>query len=368
MTTKARAAVLRAHHEPFTIETVEWDDPRSDEVGVRILACGVCHSDWHCNTGDYPVEFPMVTGHEGVGIVEEVGDNVTRFKPGDRIVLSWMPACGHCKNCVRGMGQICERGAKLLDGSRDDGSSRVHAADGQPIKQFAFLGAFSEYVVVPEDGCIAVPQDLPLEKLPLIGCRLPTGWGAVNRTAQVPAGADALVVGLGGVGMSAVQGLRSAGATRIIAADIVDKAEAARKFGATHFINVANGDLLEQVYGIVGDGVDYAFDCIGLGSVQSATVEVLRPGGKATWVGVAPIHQKAVDLNAWEITLFQKSISGTCYGGASPFDLAPMLLDMYRAGLIQVEELITAEYSLDQINEAYADMVAGKNICGVIRF
>ncbi len=364
----ARAAVLRAQDKPFTIETVVWDEPRDDEVGVRIIACGVCHSDWHCNTGDYPVEFPILTGHEGVGVVDKVGSSVSRVKAGDKIVLSWMPACGHCKNCVRGQGQICERGAKLLDGGRDDGSSRVHTEDGAPIKQFAFLGAFSEYVVVPEDGCIIVDQDLPLEKLPLIGCRLPTGWGAVNETAKVPAGADALVVGLGGVGMSALQGLRSAGATRIIAADVVDKEKAAKQFGATHFINVANGDLLEQVLEIVGDGVDYSFDCIGNGDVQSATVAALRVGGKATWVGVAPIHQKSVKLNAWDMTLFQKSISGTCYGGASPFELAPKLLNMYRAGLIQVEELITAEYSLDQINEAYADMLAGKNICGVIKF
>jgi NDMA-dependent alcohol dehydrogenase len=365
---EAKAALLRGKGKPFTIESVYWDEPRQDEVKVRVLACGVCHSDWHCATGDYPVEYPILTGHEGVGIVEELGENVTRLKVGDHVVLSWMPACGHCRNCVRGRGQLCERGAALLTGRRSDGSARVRTADGVELGQFAFLGAYSEQVVVPEDGCIVVDRDLPLAKLSLVGCRLPTGWGAVNRTACVEAGASALVVGLGGVGMSAVQGLRSAGATTIVAADIVDKESAAIKFGATHFINVADGDLLRKVQEIVGDGVDYAFDCIGKGEVQSQTVESLRVGGKAVWVGVAPIHQQSVRLNAWELTLFQKSILGTCYGGASPFELAPVLLEMYRNGAVQVEELITAEYGLDEINAAYEDMLAGRNICGVINF
>jgi NDMA-dependent alcohol dehydrogenase len=366
--TEAKAAVLRGLGEPFTIETVEWDELRADEVGVRVLACGVCHSDWHCATGDYPVEYPILTGHEGVGIVEEVGANVSRISVGDHVVLSWMPACGHCKNCVRGMGQLCERGAALLSGTRPDGTSRVRTSDGTELGQFAFLGAYSEYVVVPEDGCIVVEKDLPLAKLPLVGCRLPTGWGAVNRTAKVTAGSSALVVGLGGVGISALQGLRSAGATTIVAADVVDKAEAARTFGATHFIQVSGGDLVEKLHEIAADGVDFAFDCIGKGEVQSQTVESLRVGGTAVWVGVAPIHQKQVSLNAWELTLFQKSILGTCYGGASPFELAPVLLQMYRAGLIQVEELTTAEYALADINLAYQDMLDGKNICGVIVF
>lgn len=365
--TVAKGAVLTELNKPFEIQELEWDDPQDNEVAVRVMACGVCHSDWHATNGDYPVEFPVLTGHEGVGIVEKAGKNVTRVKEGEKIVMSWMPSCGHCNPCVTGQGQLCDRGANLLEGPRDDGTHRIHDKKGKAVWQFGFLGAFSEYVVIPEDGCIPVDQDIDLLKIPVVGCRVPTGWGAVVNQAEAKHGCSALVVGLGGIGFNVLQGLKSVGATVIIAADIHDKKKWAMEWGATHYIDASKQDVVEEVMKITGIGVDYAFDAIGLGLAQAQTVEALHKGGKAIWIGVAPIDQKSVELDTWTMALFQKSAIGTCYGGRSPFEMVPQLLEMYKAGKIKMGELITKEYKLEQINEAYADMLAGKNICGLIR-
>lgn len=369
MSTIAKGALLRGLNQPLVIEELEWDDPREDEVAVRVVASGVCHSDYHCTNGDYPVEFPILCGHEGVGIVEKVGKRVTRVKEGDHIVMSWMPSCGHCAWCVKGQGQLCERGANVLTGVRDDGTYRIRSKKGETVWQFAFLGSFSEYIVIPEDGCIKVEdKSLPLHKIPIVGCRVPTGWGAVINTAQAQQGCTGLVVGLGGVGINAIQGLKSAGASVIIAADIVDKKQWAKEFGATHYIDASKQNIVEEVMKITGIGVDFAFDCIGKGEVQAQCVKSIHKGGKAVFVGIAPIEQTHVELNTWYLSLFQQHISGTCYGGRSPFEMVPQLIDMYKAGNVKFDQLVTKEYKLEQINDAFNDMLAGKNICGVIRF
>ena len=368
---RAKGAILRELNKPFLIEELEWDDPRDDEIGVRIVATGVCHSDWHCTDGSYTMDFPdhpMLAGHEGVGIVERVGKNVTRVKEGDHIVMSWMASCGHCEWCVKGLGQLCDNGAHLIDGLRDDYTSRVHTLDGKDCWQLSFLGAFSEYCVIPEVCAIKVDDDIPLEKVPIVGCRIPTGWGSVIYTAEAQQGCTALVIGLGGVGINALQGLKSVGARLVIAADIADKEKWAKEFGASHFINCSEKDLVEEVYKITGIGVDYAFDCIGKKETQEQCVKAIHKGGKAVFAGVASVEQKGIDVNLNKLTLFQQSILGTCYGGRSPFQLVPTLLEMYKAGKIKFDEVITKEYKLEEINEAYADMFAGKNICGVIRF
>lgn len=364
----AKGAILTGLNQPFKIEELVWDEPRDYEVAVQIVASGVCHTDWHCVVGDYAVEYPILMGHEGVGIITKVGKLVTRVKPGDHIVLSWMDACGHCPWCVKGLGQLCDNGAHLLDGAREDGTFRVHTKEGKDCWQFGYVGTFSEYIVVPEGCCIKVDNDIPLEKIPIIACRIPTGWGSVIHTAGAFQGCTALVVGLGGVGMNAIQGLNSVNATIVIAADVADKEKWAREFGATHYIDATTQDIVEEVYKITGIGVDFAFDCIGKGEVQKQCVESIHKGGHAVFVGVAPVGQTHVEVNTWKLTLFQQRISGTCYGGRSPFELVPQLIEMYKAGKIKFDELITKEYKLEQINEAYADMLAGKNICGVIRF
>ncbi|ATW24931.1 zinc-binding dehydrogenase [Candidatus Formimonas warabiya] len=364
----SRAAILKGLNQPFEIEEVVWDDPRDDEVAVKVVVSGLCHSDWHCINGDYDVQFPILAGHEGVGIVEAVGKNVTKVQPGDHIVMSWMASCGVCPWCVKGQGQLCDRGEHLMDGARDDGSFRVHMKDGRDCWQLSFLGTFSDYIVTNEKCCIKVDPSLPLDKIPVVGCRIPTGWGAVVHTAQAHHGCTALVVGLGGVGMNVIQGLKSVNANVIIAADIHDKEKWAREFGATHYIDASKQDVVEEVYKITGIGVDYSFDCIGLGEVQAQCVKAIHKGGHAVFVGVAPITQTHVELNTWKMTLYQQRISGTCYGGRSPFELVPQMIEMYKAGQIKFDELITKEYTLDQINEGYADMFAGKNICGIIRY
>lgn len=366
--TIAKGAVIPGLFQPFEIQELEWDEVRDDEVAVRVLACGVCRSDWHCTNGESPVEFPILTGHEGGGIVEKVGKNVKRVKEGDKVVMSWMPSCGYCPSCISGQGHLCDRGANLLSGVRDDGTWRVHNKKGDRVWQAAFLGAFSEYVVIPEDSCIPVDPDLDVTKVAIVGCRIPTGFGAVIHAAQATQGCTALVVGLGGVGFNVIQGLKCVGATIIIAADIHDKKKWAMEFGATHYIDASKQNVVEEVMKITGIGVDFAFDAIGDRVVQMQTVEAIHKGGKAVWVGVAPIGQQTLELNTWVFSLFQKAVTGCCYGAASPFEMVPQLLRMYRAGHIKMDELITKEYRLEQINEAYADMLAGKNICGLIRF
>lgn len=372
MVVKSRAAVLRELNKPFVIEEVIWDDPRDDEIGVKIVATGVCHSDWHCTDGSYAMDFPdhpMIAGHEGVGIVERVGKNVKRVQVGDHIVMSWMASCGECSWCIKGQGQLCDRGEHLIDGLRDDYSTRVHTADGKECWQLSFLGAFSEYCVIPERCAIKVDKSIPLEKVPIVGCRIPTGWGSVVYTAQAHQGCTALVIGLGGVGINAIQGLKSVGATIIIAADIVgEKEEWAREFGATHFIDCSKQNLEEEVMKITGIGVDYAFECCGKRETQEASVRCIHKGATVVYAGVASVEQKGIDIDLNKLTLFQQTVKGTCYGGRSPFELVPQLLEMYKAGKIKFDETITKEYTLDEINEAYADMLAGKNICGVIRF
>ena len=364
----SKGALLQAMNAPFEICTLEWDSPQPDEVGVRVVACGVCHSDWHAVNGDYPVEYPILVGHEGVGIIERVGANVHRVAIGDHVVMSWMPSCGRCAWCSAGKGHLCDRGARLLSGERDDGTPRVWTSDGTPVRQMSFLGAFSDYVVIPEDGCIVIDRDLPLERIAPIGCRVPTGWGAATIMAGVGQGSTALVVGLGGVGMNVLQGLRAAGAVVIIAADRVDKRDWAERFGATHYVDASREDLLEAVHRITGIGVDYSFDAIGNKDVQAVCVDALHKGGRAVWVGAAPQSSRKIELDLQTVTLYEKTMGGVCYGGASPFTLVPQLLTLYRCGKVLLDELVTRTYQLEEINTAFDDMLAGRNICGVIQY
>jgi len=365
--TVAKGAVLRVQGGPFIVEELEWDEPRNDEVAIRVAACGVCRSDWHNVDGNYPTEYPVLTGHEGAGIVEKVGKDVSRVKEGDHVVMSWLPACGHCPSCISGQGQLCDRGGNLLTGVRDDGTYRIHDKKGANVGQFAFLGAFSEYVVIPEDGCIVIDKSLDLKKISLVGCRIPTGWGAVVHTAQAKQGCTALVVGLGGIGFNVLQGLKCVNAVVVIAADIVDKEKWAREFGATHYIDASKQNIVEEVMKITGIGVDYAFDCWGgTPKVREDCVHSTRKGGTTVFIGVGKMGPVPHSFDVWNISMLQQTIKGTCYGGRSPYEMVPQLINMYKASKIKFDELITKDYKLTQVNEAYADMQAGKNISGNI--
>lgn len=364
----SRGAILRKVGEPWVIENINWEDPRDDEVVVDIKYCGACRSDLHVKDGDYPIEMPILTGHEGTGIIERVGKNVTKVKVGDHIVMSWMPCCGVCRPCQEGKGHLCENGANLLEGQRTDGTLRATLDDGTPLKQFLYLGAFSNKIVTPQDGCIPIDKSFDMRDIPVIGCRVPTGIGSVLNVAKAPHGCTGLVIGLGGVGFSVIQGLKLVGATKIICVDIVDnKQKWVEEFGGTHYINAAKTDVVEEVMKIThGLGVEFAFDCIGKVSVQKQCMESIGKGGMTVIVGVTPQSDMSVECNPLMMHLYERTLKGSMYGGANPFRQVEQILAMYKAGYVKLGELITKEYSLDQINEAYDDMNAGKNICGLI--
>jgi S-(hydroxymethyl)glutathione dehydrogenase/alcohol dehydrogenase len=369
--TVAKAAVIYDYGQAAVLEELEWDEPRWDEVAVRVLANGVCHSDWHATLpGPYnPTSHPIILGHEVGGIVEKIGPETKRVKVGDHVVMSWIASCGHCRWCSEGFTNLCDVGGDLMSGIRSDGTFRVHNKKGQGIHQLVFLGGYSEYIVSPENSVIVVDKDFDLHKICILGCRVPTGWGAAVKAAEVTPGSTALVVGLGGVGFSVLQGLKNAGAVVIIGADIHPwKKEKAMEFGVTHFIDASKQDVVEEVMEITGVGVDYAFDAYGDPKVQGQAVESLSKGGTAVFVGVSSAaYEKGFKFNGFGFTLLQKKIVGSCYGNCNPASAVSQLLKMYRAGIIKIDELITKEYKLDQVNEAWADMVAGKNIVGVIR-
>ncbi len=366
--TVAKSAILPGKNQPFVIQEVEWEDPRDDEVAIRVLACGVCHSDWHCVTADFGVEYPIVCGHEGGGIVEKIGKNVTRVKEGDKVVMSFIPSCGHCHPCVSGQGQLCDSGANLMSGMRDDGTYRIRDKSGKKIDQFAYLGAFSEYVVIPENGCVPIDQELDLFKVPIVGCRTPTGWGAVVNSGQAKHGCFGMVVGLGGVGFNAVQGFVSVNATVIIGVDKNPaKKQWALDWGCTHFIDSSSQDVVEEVMKITGVGVDVAVDAMGDAEIIQWCEQSIKKNGTAVLSGIPPITQMSFPLHFYANVLTQKTFKGSLYGGNSPHEAIPQLLGMYKAGNLKLDQLITKYYSLEQINDAYADMLAGKNICGCIR-
>jgi NDMA-dependent alcohol dehydrogenase len=369
--TIAKAGVLYGFNQPLVVEELEWDEPQRNEISVRVMANGVCHTDWHCTLPGYnPTPHPIILGHEIGGIVEKVGPDCKRVKEGDHVVMSWIPSCGHCLSCVQGHTQLCDNvGGDLMSGIRSDGSFRAFNKKGQGIHQFVFTGGFSEYLVSIEDAAIVVDKDFDLHKVCLLGCRIPTGWGAVFNAAKVRPGSTALIVGLGGIGFNILQGLKMAGATVIIGADTkIGKKDWALEWGVTHFVDASKQNVIEEVTKITGIGVDYAFDGYGNATIQGQIVKSLKKGGTAVFVGVTSAGDSSgFAFSGFDFTLFQKTIIGTCYGSSNPAFVVQQLLNLYRAGRIKIDELITKEYTLDQVNESFADMLTGKNISGVVR-
>jgi len=366
---KTRAAVLYGVGQPFVVEELDLDPPKEHEVLVHLAASGVCHSDYHVVTGDMQVPLPQVMGHEGAGIVEKVGPGVTRVKPGDHVVMSFIPSCGFCYFCVNGMTQLCDLGAGILQGPQLDGTYRLHK-DGQDIGQTAMISTLSEWTVVPENSAVKIDDDYPLERACLVACGVTTGVGAAINRAKVAPGSSVLVLGCGGVGTNVIQGARIAGAGMIIAADLLDfKLEMAMKFGATHTINNGRGNLIEKVMELTnGRGVDYAFEAIGTPVTVGLVVDAIRKGGTAVAIGVNSMATETIPVNPFVLVLWQKSLLGTLYGGSNPRTDIPRMLQLFRSGQLKLNELVTREYKLDQVNEAYGDMIAGKIIRGVIRY
>jgi NDMA-dependent alcohol dehydrogenase len=367
---KTRAAVLYKPDEPIRIEEIELDPPKEREVQVKIVAAGVCHSDYHIVTGELPGYMPMALGHEGAGIVEEVGPGVTNCKPGDHVVLSFIPSCGQCFYCTSGHTNLCNMGAAILMGPQLDGTFRMHNAKGEDVGQMCVISTFSERTVVPDMSVVKVADYYPLDKAVLVGCGVPTGIGAVIHRAKVQPGSTVMVIGCGGIGMNAVQGAALAGARMIIAVDVVDfKLEKAKEFGATHTINAKTQDVVQIVKDLTwGLGVDYAFEAIATPATIGQAYACIGKNGTVVVIGLTPATAESIPIPPLDLVLFQKTVMGTLYGDSQPRNDIPNLLQLYGAGKIKLDELITHTYTLDQINEAYADMLAGKNIRGVIEF
>jgi NDMA-dependent alcohol dehydrogenase len=380
---KTHAAVLWGTHQDWKIEEIDLDPPKAGEVLVKWEAAGLCHSDEHLVTGDMvvpdevrvarsqPDMFPTIGGHEGAGVVLDVGPGVTLVAPGDHVAASFFPACGRCRWCVTGHSNLCDLGAQMFGvGQISDGTSRHHIK-GQDVNIMAKLGTFSEHSVVNEQSLVKVDADLPLPAVALVSCGVTTGWGSAVHRAEVRPGETVVVVGIGGVGINAVQGARMCSARTIVAVDPVEfKQKAALDFGATHAVasmaeaiplvtELTRGQMADAV--ILIPGVMY-------GDLLAEAMTLTSKNGTIVVTAVAPITQMTASVNLFELGMYQKEIKGVIFGSGNPrFDI-PRILDLYRGGQIKLDELVTRTYPLDQINQGYQDMRDGKNIRGVITF
>jgi NDMA-dependent alcohol dehydrogenase len=367
---KTRAAIQYAPGEPIRVEEIELDPPGAHEVQVRMVAAGVCHSDYHVVTGELPAYLPMALGHEGAGVIEALGPGVTNYKIGDHVVLSFMPSCGVCPSCTSGHANLCDRSTAPVPGALMDGTYRMHNQAGKNVGQFCFVSTFSEHTVVPDISLVPIPERYPLNRAVLVGCGVLTGVGSAINRARVAPGSTVVVVGVGGVGTNIVQGAAMAGARMIIAVDIHDfKLEKALELGATHTINSRASDPISQIRQLTeGAGVDYAFDAIALPETTAQAYKAIAKNGVLVIVGLSPATQLSLPIAPLNLVLTQKTIMGVLYGDARPRNDIPTMLKMYETGKLKLDELVTQTYTLDQINEAYADMIAGKIIRGVIEF
>jgi S-(hydroxymethyl)glutathione dehydrogenase/alcohol dehydrogenase len=350
------------------------DDPRQNEIRVKMVASGLCHSDDHMATGDMPVAtYPMCGGHEGAGIVESVGPNTSGFAVGDKVVFSFLPSCGKCRWCATGHQNLCDLGATLLVGSRwdDPTSFRLHLEDGTPVGQALGISTFAELTTVSVDSAIKVADDTPLEKACLLGCSVGTGWGAAVNTGEVRPGDTVIVMGIGGIGINAVQGAAHAGASNIIAVDpVAFKCETAESLGAAHSVRTMD-EALQIAHGFTnGQGADVAIVTVGVtnGSHVAEAFHSIRKQGTVVVAGLGDLSEVGLPIPISQLTLFEKKLKGSLFGSSNPRADIPKLLDMYRAGYLRLNELVTTEYALDEIARGYEDMHAGKNIRGVIRF
>ncbi len=364
---KTKAAVQYAPGEPIRIEEIDLDPPKDHEVQIRMVAAGICHSDYHVMNGELPSPLPMVLGHEGAGIVEAVGSGVTNHKVGDHVVLSFTPSCGVCPSCTSGHTNLCDRtgaGGMLLDGT-----FRMHK-DGQNIGQFCLVSTFSEHTVVPDISVVPISDRFPLNRAVLVGCGVLTGVGSVIHRARIMPGSAVVVVGCGGVGTNIIQGAALAGARMIIAVDIHNfKLEMARKMGATHIINSSESDPVKAVAALTGNrGAEYAFDAIALPGTIAQAFGCIGKNGTLVIVGLSAATQKTISISPLNLVLTQKAVLGALYGDCNPRNDIPNILEMYEAGKIHLDELVTRTYTLDEVNEAYADLAAGKLIRGIIEF
>lgn len=385
---KCQAAILRGVGKDWEVCEIELDEPRRGEVLVRMVTAGICHTDDHFATGDAvpstelvemmraagmatPDWFPLIGGHEGAGIVEEVGPGVSGLQPGDHVGMSFIPACGKCRWCVGGQSYICDVGANLFAKEMiTDGTMRRHIGE-EGLMATTQLGTFSEYVVTSEDSLIKIDQSIPFHAASLVSCGVTTGWGSATVSAGTQPGDTVVVIGIGGVGMNALQGARAAGAKYVIGVDPVEfKRDSAPQFGATHTIAWAH-EAVELVRdltaGVMADRVVLTAGVVHADLIPVAMM-LTRKGGTCVLTGMTPLNEMSVPLILVDMANSCKQLKGALYGGMNPRASMPMLLSMYQAGALKLDELVTRRYRLDQINDAFDDMREGRNIRGLIEF
>jgi NDMA-dependent alcohol dehydrogenase len=368
---KARAAVLWDRNKEWSVEEIELDPPKQGEVLVALSGSGLCHSDEHVVTGDLPTAVPIIGGHEGAGIVEEVGPGVTGLAPGDRVIFSFVPSCGNCRACTSGMGSLCELGMYTREGRQISDHTARHHARGQDLGLMCLLGTFAERTVVHQASCVKIEDDLPLDIACLLGCGVITGWGSVAYAGEARVGDVVVVVGVGGIGINAVQAAVALGAEYVVAVDpVAFKRDKALEFGASHA--VASSQEAAQVVTELTRG-RMAQVCVntmgvGEGAQIGASLGLVGKRGRVVVTNLHPASETQVTMSALELTTYEKQVRGSLFGSSNPRADIPRFLELYRSGKLKLEELRTRSYSLDEVNVGYDDMRNGRNLRGVITF
>jgi len=365
---KTKAAVVYEPGKRIEIEELDLDGPREGEVLIRYTHAGLCHSDIHIAHGDLPARLPMVLGHEGAGIIEEIGAGVNRVKPGDKVVCSFIPNCGVCRYCATGRQSICDMGETILEGYLPGPRFPLTGPRGE-YGAMCMIGTFSQWGTISQTSVVKVDDDLPLEKAVLVGCGVPTGWGSAVNTANVAPGDTVAIFGIGGIGINAVQGARYAGAKNVVAIDpLENKREKAMELGATHAFATAEEAQAAITDMTRGQGADSAILTVDLmtAEVVEAGFNTIGKGGTVVVTGLNKLEIPTVTVSGSVLTLFRKSIKGSLFGDCNPTTDIPKILGLYQAGDLKLDEIITRTYKLEEVNEGYDDLLAGKNVRGVM--
>jgi alcohol dehydrogenase len=381
---RTRGAVLHGVGKPWSVEEFELDHPKAGEVLLKNVAAGMCHSDEHIVTGDLsapndvmtsmgmPEMFPLIGGHEGSAVVLEIGEGVTEFKPGDHVVMSFVASCGRCRWCASGTQYLCDAGSlTMVPGMPTDKTFRHHTLSGHGLGHLSKIGAFAEHTVVAESSLVKIDPDISLTSAALVACAVPTGFGSVANRANVRFGDTIVVVGCGGIGSCAVQAARIRGAAHIVAVDPSEfKRISATQFGATHTAASTDEaiDLVREITrGVMADAVILSPSLV-QSDTPAAGLAMTRKGGTCVVTGMSAQTMTSIDVNMQDFTLMNKTLCGTILGSMNPRADVPILLELYRSGILKLDEMITNTYSLDQVNDGYEDLREDRNIRGIIVF
>jgi S-(hydroxymethyl)glutathione dehydrogenase/alcohol dehydrogenase len=364
---KIKAAILWEQGTPLSVEEAELEGPRKGEVLVEVKAAGVCHSDLHPARGDWPARTPIILGHEGAGIVREVGEGVTRVSTGDHVVFCWAPSCGVCPPCLENRPVLCDRLERTTYRNRMPAGGTRLRARGQDVAHFNGTACFADFAVVAEEGAIPVPADVPFEALATLGCAVITGVGAVLNAARVEAGSSVVIVGAGGVGLNVMQGAKLAGCEKIIAIDTRSTPlNLAQNFGATHTVDVSTENIAGQVRELTnGRGADYVFDTVGVPETVAQSLVYARKGGTIVLTGLSRVDALA-SIPTFLFVMQEKRLIGSLYGSGQQWKDIPRLVAWYQEGKLKLRELAVRTYKLDGINEALAALASGEGARGII--